>query len=157
MGLLETIKGPQDLKSLPAEELPALAEEVRAFLVDAVSRTGGHLGPNLGVVELTIALHRVFDSPRDRLVLDTGHQSYVHKLLTGRQDFSRLREAGGLAGYPSRAESEHDVVENSHASTSLSWADGLAKSFELRGESQGEHGRRVVVVIGDGALTGGMA
>jgi 1-deoxy-D-xylulose-5-phosphate synthase len=157
MGLLETIQGPEDLKSLPPEELPALAEEVRDFLVSAVSKTGGHLGPNLGVVELTIGLHRVFDSPHDRLVFDTGHQSYVHKLLTGRQDFSRLREAGGLAGYPSRAESEHDVVENSHASTSLSWADGLAKAFELRGESQGERGRRVVAVIGDGALTGGMA
>ncbi|WP_328291800.1 1-deoxy-D-xylulose-5-phosphate synthase [Kineococcus sp. NBC_00420] len=157
MGLLETIKGPEDLKALPAEDLPALAQEVRDFLVAAVSRTGGHLGPNLGVVELTIGLHRVFDSPRDRLVFDTGHQSYVHKLLTGRQDFAHLREAGGLSGYPSRAESEHDVVENSHASTSLSWADGLARAFELRGESQGENGRRVVAVIGDGALTGGMA
>ncbi|WP_432514883.1 1-deoxy-D-xylulose-5-phosphate synthase [Kineococcus sp. SYSU DK001] len=153
MGLLETIQGPQDLKALAPEQLPELAGEVRDFLVAAVSRTGGHLGPNLGVVELTIGLHRVFDSPRDRLVYDTGHQSYVHKLLTGRQDFSRLREAGGLAGYPSRAESEHDVVENSHASTSLSWADGLAKAFELRGETD----RRVVAVIGDGALTGGMA
>ncbi|PRY18343.1 1-deoxy-D-xylulose-5-phosphate synthase [Kineococcus rhizosphaerae] len=153
MGLLETIQGPEDLKALPAERLPALAAEVRDFLVAAVSRTGGHLGPNLGVVELTIGLHRVFDSPRDRLVFDTGHQSYVHKLLTGRQDFSRLREAGGLSGYPARAESEHDVVENSHASTSLSWADGLAKAFELRGETD----RRVVAVIGDGALTGGMA
>ncbi|WP_432543523.1 1-deoxy-D-xylulose-5-phosphate synthase [Kineococcus sp. SYSU DK002] len=153
MGLLETIQGPQDLKALAPEQLPELAGEVRDFLVAAVSRTGGHLGPNLGVVELTIGLHRVFDSPRDRLVFDTGHQSYVHKLLTGRQDFSRLREAGGLAGYPSRAESEHDVVENSHASTSLSWADGLAKAFELRGETD----RRVVAVIGDGALTGGMA
>ncbi|WP_380161748.1 1-deoxy-D-xylulose-5-phosphate synthase [Kineococcus sp. R86509] len=157
MGLLETIKGPEDLKALPAEDLPALAQEVRDFLVAAVSRTGGHLGPNLGVVELTLGLHRVFDSPRDRLVFDTGHQSYVHKLLTGRQDFAHLREAGGLSGYPSRAESAHDVVENSHASTSLSWADGLARAFELRGESQGENGRRVVAVIGDGALTGGMA
>jgi 1-deoxy-D-xylulose-5-phosphate synthase len=157
MGLLDTIKGPEDLKSVPAEDLPALAEEIRDFLVAAVSRTGGHLGPNLGVVELTIGLHRVFDSPHDRVVFDTGHQSYVHKLLTGRQDFSHLREAGGLSGYPSRAESEHDVVENSHASTSLAWADGLAKAFELRGESQGERGRRVVAVIGDGALTGGMA
>ena len=153
MGLLETIKGPEDLKDLPAEDLPALAQEVRDFLVAAVSRTGGHLGPNLGVVELTIGLHRVFDSPQDRLVFDTGHQSYVHKLLTGRQDFSHLREAGGLSGYPSRAESEHDVVENSHASTSLSWADGLARAFEVRGETE----RRVVAVIGDGALTGGMA
>ncbi|WP_432574839.1 1-deoxy-D-xylulose-5-phosphate synthase [Kineococcus sp. SYSU DK005] len=153
MGLLENIKGPEDLKHLPPEQLPQLAAEVRDFLVRAVSRTGGHLGPNLGVVELTIGMHRVFDSPRDRLVFDTGHQSYVHKLLTGRQDFSHLREAGGLSGYPSRAESEHDVVENSHASTSLSWADGLAKAFELRGERD----RRVVAVIGDGALTGGMA
>ncbi|MEZ0166701.1 1-deoxy-D-xylulose-5-phosphate synthase [Kineococcus sp. LSe6-4] len=153
MGLLESIQGPPDLKALAPEQLPQLAGEVRDFLVAAVSRTGGHLGPNLGVVELTIGLHRVFDSPHDRLVFDTGHQSYVHKLLTGRQDFSRLREAGGLSGYPSRAESEHDVVENSHASTSLSWADGLAKAFELRGE----HDRTVVAVIGDGALTGGMA
>ncbi|GAA0320611.1 1-deoxy-D-xylulose-5-phosphate synthase [Kineococcus aurantiacus] len=153
MGLLDTIQGPQDLAALTAEQLPELAAEIRDFLVAAVSRTGGHLGPNLGVVELTIGLHRVFDSPRDRIVFDTGHQSYVHKLLTGRQDFSRLREAGGLSGYPSRAESEHDVVENSHASTSLSWADGLAKAFELRGEVD----RRVVAVIGDGALTGGMA
>ena len=153
MGLLETIKGPEDLKALSPEQLPPLAEEIRAFLVAAVSRTGGHLGPNLGVVELTIGLHRVLDSPRDRIVFDTGHQSYVHKLLTGRQDFEHLREAGGLSGYPSRAESEHDVVENSHASTSLSWADGLAKAFQLRGE----HDRRVVAVIGDGALTGGMA
>ncbi|WP_369069464.1 1-deoxy-D-xylulose-5-phosphate synthase [Kineococcus terrestris] len=153
MGLLASITGPEDLRALAPEQLPALAAEVRDFLVRAVSRTGGHLGPNLGVVELTIALHRVFDSPRDRLVFDTGHQSYVHKLLTGRQDFSRLREAGGLSGYPSRAESEHDVVENSHASTSLSWADGLAKAFELSGQTD----RRVAAVVGDGALTGGMA
>ncbi|MEW1960464.1 1-deoxy-D-xylulose-5-phosphate synthase [Kineococcus sp. NPDC059986] len=153
MGLLESIQGPSDLKTLAPDQLTQLAGEVRDFLVAAVSRTGGHLGPNLGVVELTIGLHRVFDSPRDRFVFDTGHQSYVHKLLTGRQDFSRLREAGGLSGYPSRAESEHDVVENSHASTSLSWADGLAKAFELRGERD----RTVVAVIGDGALTGGMA
>jgi len=153
MDLLSTIQGPQDLKALAPEQLPELAQEIRDFLVDAVSRTGGHLGPNLGVVELTMALHRVFDSPRDRVVFDTGHQSYVHKLLTGRQDFSALREAGGLSGYPSRAESEHDVVENSHASTSLSWADGLAKALELRGETD----RHVVAVIGDGALTGGMA
>ncbi|GAB3467995.1 1-deoxy-D-xylulose-5-phosphate synthase [Kineococcus endophyticus] len=153
MGLLESIQGPSDLKALAPEQLPELAGEVRDFLVAAVSRTGGHLGPNLGVVELTIGLHRVFDSPRDRIVFDTGHQSYVHKLLTGRQDFSRLREAGGLSGYPSRAESEHDVVENSHASTSLSWADGLAKAFALRSERD----RTAVAVIGDGALTGGMA
>ncbi|NAZ82150.1 1-deoxy-D-xylulose-5-phosphate synthase, partial [Kineococcus sp. R8] len=153
MGLLESIKGPQDLKGLAPEQLPALAAEVRAFLVAEVSKTGGHLGPNLGVVELTIGLHRVFDSPHDSLVFDTGHQSYVHKLLTGRQDFSRLRETGGLSGYPSRAESVHDVVENSHASTSLSWADGIAHAHEVRGETD----RRVVAVIGDGALTGGMA
>ncbi|NIZ92964.1 1-deoxy-D-xylulose-5-phosphate synthase [Kineococcus rubinsiae] len=153
MGLLESIKGPEDLKGLAPEQLPALAAEVRAFLVAEVSKTGGHLGPNLGVVELTIGLHRVFDSPHDTVVFDTGHQSYVHKLLTGRQDFSRLRETGGLSGYPSRAESVHDVVENSHASTSLSWADGIAHAHEVRGESD----RRVVAVIGDGALTGGMA
>src|SRR5690606_36104577 len=130
-----------------------LAEEIQSFLVDSVSRTGGHLGPNLGVVELTIALHRVFESPRDTMVFDTGHQSYVHKLLTGRSDFSRLRKRGGLSGYPSRAESEHDVVENSHASTALSWADGIAKAYAL----QGALDRHVVAVIGDGALTGGMA
>jgi len=153
MGLLESIKGPEDLKALAPEQLPALAAEVRDFLVAEVSKTGGHLGPNLGVVELTIGLHRVFDSPHDTLVFDTGHQSYVHKLLTGRQDFSRLREKDGLSGYPSRAESVHDVVENSHASTSLSWADGIAHAHEVRGESD----RRVVAVIGDGALTGGMA
>ncbi len=153
MSLLERIGGPRDLKALPAEQLPALAEEVRAFLVDQVSRTGGHLGPNLGVVELTIAIHRVFDSPKDAVVFDTGHQSYVHKLLTGRQDFSALRKEGGLSGYPSRAESEHDVVENSHASTSLSWAHGIAAGRVVRGERT----RHTVAVIGDGALTGGMA
>ena len=153
MGVLETITGPADLKALSPAQVRALAEEIRTFLVDAVSRTGGHLGPNLGVVELTIALHRVFDSPRDTIVFDTGHQSYVHKLLTGRHDFSGLRSQGGLSGYPSRAESEHDVVENSHASTSLSWADGIAKARRLRGERD----RHTVAVIGDGALTGGMA
>ncbi|GGL22969.1 1-deoxy-D-xylulose-5-phosphate synthase [Phycicoccus endophyticus] len=153
MSLLERISGPRDLKALPADRLPALAEEIRAFLVEQVSRTGGHLGPNLGVVELTIALHRVFDSPHDAVVFDTGHQSYVHKLLTGRRDFSGLRRAGGLAGYPSRAESEHDVVENSHASTSLSWAHGIAAGRVVRGERD----RHTVAVIGDGALTGGMA
>ncbi len=153
MSLLERIGGPRDLKALPAEQLPALAEEVRAFLVDQVSRTGGHLGPNLGVVELTIAIHRVFDSPKDAVVFDTGHQSYVHKLLTGRQDFSALRKEGGLSGYPSRGESEHDVVENSHASTSLSWAHGIAAGRVVRGERN----RHTVAVIGDGALTGGMA
>ncbi|GAA5028685.1 1-deoxy-D-xylulose-5-phosphate synthase [Terrabacter aeriphilus] len=153
MALLETITSPAALKALPATQLPALAEEIRTFLVDEVSKTGGHLGPNLGVVELTIALHRVFDSPRDAIVFDTGHQSYVHKLLTGRHDFTQLKKRGGLSGYPSRAESEHDVVENSHASTSLSWADGIAKGRRLRGDQ----GRHTVAVIGDGALTGGMA
>ena len=153
MGLLESIRTPADLKALSPAQLPALAEEIRTFLVTEVSKTGGHLGPNLGVVELTIALHRVFDSPTDTIVFDTGHQSYVHKLLTGRHDFSRLKKSGGLSGYPSRAESEHDVVENSHASTALSWADGIAKGRRLRGE----RGRHTVAVIGDGALTGGMA
>jgi 1-deoxy-D-xylulose-5-phosphate synthase len=151
--VLETINSPADLKALPAAALPGLAEEIRTFLVESVSKTGGHLGPNLGVVELTIALHRVFDSPHDTLVFDTGHQAYVHKLLTGRHDFSALKKRGGLSGYPSRAESEHDVVENSHASTALSWADGIAKARQLRGE----RGRHTVAVIGDGALTGGMA
>ncbi|MEI2732131.1 MAG: 1-deoxy-D-xylulose-5-phosphate synthase [Dermatophilaceae bacterium] len=153
MALLDTIHGPQDVRALPPEALGRLAAEIRAFLVDSVSRTGGHLGPNLGVVELTIALHRVFDSPRDTIIFDTGHQAYVHKLLTGRRDFSLLRSKGGLSGYPSRAESEHDVVENSHASTSLSWADGIAKARRLTGRRD----RHTVAVIGDGALTGGMA
>ncbi|WP_432011735.1 1-deoxy-D-xylulose-5-phosphate synthase [Streptomyces cucumeris] len=150
--LLTRIRGPRDLDRLAPEELNQLAAEIRTFLVDAVSKTGGHLGPNLGVVELTIALHRVFDSPRDKVLLDTGHQSYVHKLLTGRQDFSRLKSKGGLSGYPSRAESEHDVIENSHASTVLGWAEGLAKANELLKKQD-----HVVAVIGDGALTGGMA
>ncbi|MFJ6603932.1 1-deoxy-D-xylulose-5-phosphate synthase [Streptomyces lydicus] len=152
MTLLEQIREPRDLKALPDGRLPELAEEIRHFLIQAVARTGGHLGPNLGVVELTIALHRVFDSPADRILWDTGHQSYVHKLLTGRQDFSKLRAKGGLSGYPSRAESAHDVIENSHASTVLSWADGLAKANQVRGKDD-----HVVAVIGDGALTGGMA
>ncbi|WP_030688428.1 1-deoxy-D-xylulose-5-phosphate synthase [Streptomyces sp. NRRL B-1347] len=152
MTILETIRGPRDLKALTESDLAELAEEIREFLVHAVARTGGHLGPNLGVVELTIALHRVFESPVDRLVWDTGHQSYVHKLLTGRQDFSKLRGKGGLSGYPSREESEHDIVENSHASTALGWADGLAKARRVLGERG-----HVVAVIGDGALTGGMA
>ncbi|MFC7217513.1 1-deoxy-D-xylulose-5-phosphate synthase [Streptomyces polyrhachis] len=152
MTLLEDIRSPRDLKELPAERLDELAREIRQFLIHAVARTGGHLGPNLGVVELTIALHRVFDSPVDRILWDTGHQSYVHKLLTGRQDFSKLRGKGGLSGYPSREESEHDVIENSHASTVLGWADGLAKAVQVRG-AEGH----VVAVIGDGALTGGMA
>src|SRR5262245_35320495 len=154
MRLLESIWSPQDVKALTPDELTVLASEIRTFLIEAVSRNGGHLGPNLGVVELTIALHRVFDSPADPIVWDTGHQSYVHKLLTGRMEgFGRLRQQGGVAGYPSRAESEHDWVENSHASTSLSYADGLAKALSLRGERH----RRVVAIIGDGALTGGMA
>ncbi|MDQ1713315.1 MAG: 1-deoxy-D-xylulose-5-phosphate synthase [Frankiaceae bacterium] len=153
MTLLASLHGPEDLKRLDAKDLPALATEIRDFLVAAVSKTGGHLGPNLGVVELTIALHRVFDSPRDRLLWDTGHQAYVHKMLTGRQDgFASLRQPGGLSGYPSRAESDHDVIENSHASTALSYADGLAKAYALRGEK-----RAVVAVVGDGSLTGGMA
>ncbi|MFE6761694.1 1-deoxy-D-xylulose-5-phosphate synthase [Streptomyces sp. NPDC057689] len=152
MPLLTQIQGPRDLDRLTSEQLVQLAEEIRTFLVDAVSKTGGHLGPNLGVVELTIALHRVFDSPMDKVLFDTGHQSYVHKLLTGRQDFSRLKSKGGLSGYPSRAESDHDVIENSHASTVLGWADGLAKANEVRGKDD-----HVVAVIGDGALTGGMA
>ncbi|WP_184889111.1 1-deoxy-D-xylulose-5-phosphate synthase [Sphaerisporangium siamense] len=152
--LLASVKGPGDLKRLPPGELPALAAQIRDLLVATTSRTGGHLGPNLGVVELTIALHRVFDSPRDRILWDTGHQAYVHKMLTGRAaDFDTLRQEGGLSGYPSQAESEHDVIENSHASTALSYADGLAKAYKLRGET----GRTVVAVIGDGALTGGMA
>lgn len=153
MGLLESIRGPRDLKALSSEQIPVLAGEIREFLVDAVSRTGGHLGPNLGVVELTLALHRVFESPRDRILWDTGHQSYVHKIVTGRQDFSALRQEGGVSGYPSQVESEHDVIENSHASTVLSYADGFAKAHQIRGLDD----RHVVAVIGDGALTGGMA
>ena len=154
MTLLESISGPRDLKALSPNELPALASEIRDVLIETVSRTSGHLGPNLGVVELTIALHRVFDSPTDKIVFDTGHQAYVHKLLTGRYaEFGTLRQRAGLSGYPSRAESEHDMVENSHASTGLSYADGLAKAFKLRGETD----RTVVAVVGDGALTGGMA
>ncbi len=153
MSLLRSLHSPDDLKALPAVQLPALAAEIRDALVASVARTGGHLGPNLGAVELTIAVHRVFDSPREPIVFDTGHQSYVHKMLTGRvADFQRLRQRGGLSGYPSRTESEHDWVENSHASTSLSYADGLAKALAVRGEH-----RPVVAVIGDGALTGGMA
>ncbi len=152
MTLLESIHGPRDLDRLSRDELAQLAGEIREFLVREVSKTGGHLGPNLGVVELSIALHRVFDSPRDAIVFDTGHQSYVHKLLTGRQDFSALRSRGGLAGYPQRAESEHDIVESSHASSSLSWADGISRAFAMTGQED----RHVVAVVGDGALTGGM-
>jgi 1-deoxy-D-xylulose-5-phosphate synthase len=152
VGLLESIDGPNDLKRLDAAHLPKLAEEIRDFLVSAVAKTGGHLGPNLGAVELTIAVHRVFDSPSEPVVFDTGHQAYVHKLLTGRRDgFTKLRQRGGLSGYPSRAESEHDWVENSHASTALSYVDGIAKAFAIQGIK-----RTVVAVVGDGALTGGM-
>jgi 1-deoxy-D-xylulose-5-phosphate synthase len=153
--VLERIGSPADLRGLTPDELGVLAEELRAAIVTAVARSGGHLGPNLGVVELTIALHRVLDSPRDRIVWDTGHQAYVHKMLTGRAGaFSSLRTAGGLAGYPQREESEHDIVENSHASTALSWAAGLA--WPERSRNAGER-RRTVAVVGDGALTGGMA
>lgn len=153
MPLLETITGPRDLRGLTDDQLATLASEIRDLLIRACAPAGGHLGPNLGVVELTLAIHRVFDSPRDRIVWDTGHQAYVHKMVTGRAaQFDRLRVEGGLSGYPSRSESEHDIVENSHASTSLSYADGLAKAYRIRGED-----RHVVAVIGDGALTGGMA
>ena len=150
--MLESIHGPRDLDGLSREQLVQLAGEIREFLVREVSKTGGHLGPNLGVVELSIAMHRVFDSPHDAMVFDTGHQSYVHKLLTGRQDFVGLRERGGLAGYPQRSESEHDIVESSHASSSLSWADGISRAFAMTGQGD----RYVVAVVGDGALTGGM-
>jgi 1-deoxy-D-xylulose-5-phosphate synthase len=152
MSILETISGPRDLDGLSKEQLVQLAAEIREFLISNVSKTGGHLGPNLGVVESTIAIHRVFDSPRDAIVFDTGHQSYVHKLLTGRQDFSRLRTKGGLAGYPQRSESEHDIVESSHASSSLSWADGISRAFAMTGQGD----RHVITMVGDGALTGGM-
>jgi 1-deoxy-D-xylulose-5-phosphate synthase len=152
MSLLASITGPRDLDGLSAEQLRDLAQEIRDFLVQNVSRTGGHLGPNLGVVELTLAIHRVFDSPADPIVFDTGHQSYVHKLVTGRQDFAMLRARGGLAGYPQRSESPHDVVESSHASSSLSWADGISRALTRTGRSD----RHVVAVVGDGSLTGGM-
>ena len=151
--MLEQVRGPADLAHLSQPQLTELAAEIREFLVHKVAATGGHLGPNLGVVELTLALHRVFDSPHDPIIFDTGHQAYVHKMLTGRcPDFETLRMKGGLSGYPSRAESEHDWVESSHASTALSYADGLAKAFEL----SGYRNRHVVAVVGDGALTGGM-
>ncbi|MGB9374242.1 MAG: 1-deoxy-D-xylulose-5-phosphate synthase [Jiangellales bacterium] len=154
MPVLDRVSSPRDLRRLSDDDLEQLAAEIRTALVAAVSRTGGHLGPNLGVVELTLALHRVFDSPHDPIVFDTGHQSYVHKMVTGRRAaFDTLRQEGGLSGYPSRTESEHDWVENSHASTALSYAEGMAKAYQLKGD---EH-RRVVAVIGDGALTGGMA
>jgi 1-deoxy-D-xylulose-5-phosphate synthase len=152
--MLEYIKSPADLQVLTEDQLSVLAEEIRTFLIEKVSKSGGHLGPNLGIVELTIALHRTFQSPKDVIVFDTGHQTYVHKLLTGRiAGFDKLRQRGGLAGYPNRVESEHDVVENSHASTALSWSDGIAKGFMLTKQSD----RTVVCVVGDGSLTGGMA
>jgi len=152
--MLSQIKSPADLAALSQENLIELSEEIRALLIEKVSKTGGHLGPNLGVVELTIALHRVFHSPKDVIVFDTGHQSYVHKMLTGRGDsFDTLRQRGGISGYPNRRESEHDVIENSHASTALSWGDGISRGFSL----QGAKDRHVVVVVGDGALTGGMS
>ena len=155
MGILYSINSPSDLKKIPASQIPALAKEVREFLINRVSKTGGHLGPNLGVVELTIAIHRVFDSPKDSIVWDTGHQSYVHKMFTGRIDqFNELRKQNGISGYPSRSESDHDIVENSHASTALSWADGIARAYEQTGELKDRH---VVAVVGDGSLTGGMS
>ena len=152
--MIEQIKSPKDLAALSAADLEKLAAEIRTFLIDKVTKTGGHLGPNLGVVELTIAIHRTFDSPKDVVLFDTGHQSYVHKILTGRSEgFDLLRQKGGLSGYPSRSESEHDVIENSHASTALSWGDGISRGFSLTGQDN----RHVVVVVGDGALTGGMS
>ena len=151
--ILEHIDSPADLRTLTPDELGVLSQEIREFIVEAVTATGGHLGSNLGVVELTLALHRTFDSPRDLLLWDTGHQAYVHKLVTGRREsFTHLRQEDGLSGYPSRTESEHDWVENSHASTILSYAHGLASAFEMQGSR-----RRVIAVVGDGALTGGMA
>ena len=152
--MLESIKSPADVKALDSAQLISLSEEIRHFLIEKVSKTGGHLGPNLGVVELTLAIHRIFDSPRDVVLFDTGHQSYVHKILTGRAaDFDGLRQRGGIAGYPNRSESEHDVIENSHASTALSWGDGISYGFAQTGQTD----RHVVVVVGDGALTGGMS
>ena len=152
MGVLDRIDSPADLRSLTGDEMVELAAEIRAFLIEKVAASGGHIGPNLGVVELTLALHRVFDSPHDPILFDTGHQSYVHKIVTGRKaGFDKLRQRGGLTGYQERAESEHDWIESSHASAALSYADGLSKSFELTGQD-----RTVVAVVGDGALTGGM-
>ena len=152
--MIESIKSPSDIKGLSTQALIELAAEIRSFLIEKVSKSGGHLGPNLGVVELTMAIHRTFDSPRDVILFDTGHQSYVHKILTGRADqFDALRRRGGIAGYPNRGESDHDVIENSHASTALSWGDGISRGFWLTGQKD----RNVVVVVGDGALTGGMS
>ena len=152
MAILDSVNGPEDLKSLTHKQLLELAQEIRDFLISKVAKTGGHLGPNLGVVETTIAIHKVFDSPNDSIVFDTGHQSYVHKILTGRKDFDTLRQKDGLAGYPQRSESVHDIVESSHASSSLSWADGIAKAYKLTEQND----RYVIAVVGDGALTGGM-
>ena len=153
MSLLSSIKSPEDLKTLTLSQMEELAQEIREYLIETIAATGGHLGPNLGVVELTLAIHRVFDSPTDSVIFDTGHQSYVHKLVTGRSDLSSIRTKDGIAGYPQRSESIHDVVESSHASSSLSWADGISRAYKLTGQSD----RAVVAVIGDGALTGGMA
>ncbi len=153
MSILKSISKPSDLRKLSDTQLTELAQEIREYLISTITSTGGHLGPNLGVVELTLAIHKVFDSPHDRIIFDTGHQSYVHKLLTGRTDLSKIRTKGEIAGYPQRSESEHDVVESSHASSSLSWADGISRAYKLTGQSD----RTVVAVIGDGALTGGMA
>lgn len=152
--MIEQIKSPSDIQALDPAQLLALSDEIRQFLITKVSKTGGHLGPNLGVVELTLAIHRAFNSPRDVILFDTGHQSYIHKIITGRADaFDGLRQRGGIAGYPSRSESEHDVIENSHASTALSWGDGISYGFAQTGQTD----RNVVVVVGDGALTGGMS
>jgi 1-deoxy-D-xylulose-5-phosphate synthase len=152
--MLDSIHGPKDLRDLSYGQLDSLAAEIREFLINKVSKSGGHLGPNLGVVELTLAIHRTFESPNDVILFDTGHQSYVHKIITGRASgFDKLRQRGGVSGYPNRAESAHDVIENSHASTSLSWGEGIARGFKIKGEGK----RTVVVVVGDGALTGGMA
>jgi len=153
MNLLNSIKSPQDLKTLTLSQMQQLSQEIREYLIETIAATGGHLGPNLGVVELTLAIHRVFDSPQDSIIFDTGHQSYVHKLVTGRADLSSIRTKGGIAGYPQRSESVHDVVESSHASSSLSWADGISRAYKLTEQTD----RAVVAVIGDGALTGGMA
>jgi len=153
MSLLSSIKSPEDLKTLTLPQMQTLAQEIREYLIETIAATGGHLGPNLGVVELTLAIHRVFDSPQDSVIFDTGHQSYVHKLVTGRSDLSSIRTKDGIAGYPQRSESIHDVVESSHASSSLSWADGISRAYKLTGQPD----RAVVAVIGDGALTGGMA
>ncbi|MEI7419406.1 MAG: 1-deoxy-D-xylulose-5-phosphate synthase [Actinomycetes bacterium] len=153
MTLLSSIKSPEDLKTLTLSQMGELSQEIREYLIETIAATGGHLGPNLGVVELTLAIHRVFDSPQDSIIFDTGHQSYVHKLVTGRPDLSSIRTKGGIAGYPQRSESVHDVVESSHASSSLSWADGISRAYKLTAQTD----RAVVAVIGDGALTGGMA